>query len=331
MDMDMSYVPALARSQVVPTIKPGYQGDYTVQVRRQDTTVEEVSMLQEFSDFTKQHFPKHQTQFIQVPEVKYLGKVRVAGKEGFPEKGLDKVDPVWLNDALGDQAEYAVFRAIQAELGDRPALSWNSFELKKLFFVAKEAMKQEREAARQENPDILEMSLTQRERELYNTLREDIKDLDKEVETVINFINSNAHNNTLDKILEKFIKSAAVKDKKDLEVVTKMLLRKIRNPKKPLSPNESEVKNFISYNLWSRKIERNQVVDQLVLEKMSSLFLQLEVKSVLREEGKYVDKGLRGEHFRASTVLLKGKDMFHNIIAPACKLSANWAFQGKPL
>ena len=139
------------------------------------------------------------------------------------------------------------------------------------------------------------------------------------------------HNNTLDTVLEKFSKSAAVKDKKDLEVVTKILLRKIRNPKKPLSPDETEVKHFMSYNLWSRKIERNQEFDQLVLEKLSSLFLQLEVKSVLREEGKYVDKGLRSQYESACQQLVKGKDMFHNIIAPACELSQNWAYQGKPL
>ena len=328
----MSYVPALARYQVVPSIKPGYQGDYPVRVRRQDTTVKEVTMIEEFSAFTQKHFPSHQTQFLQVPEV-FSPKVKDLGKvvEGFPEKGSAKVDPVWLTHALGDQAEYAVFRAIQTELGDRPALSWNSYELKKLFFVAKEAMKQERADARQENPDSLEMPLTPSERSLFVALGNDMKDVDKEVETIINFLQSNAQNNTVEASLEKFLKTSAVKNNKDVEVVTKILLRKIRNPKKPLSPDETEVKHFMSYNLWSRKIERNQEFDQLVLEKMSSLFLQLEVKSVQREEGKYVDKGLRKEYLNACKQLLQGKDMFLNIVAPACELSQIWGYQGKPL
>ena len=133
----MAYA-ALARYQVSPG-KPGYTANYDVRVRRQNTTIETVKLLEEYEHFTKEHFPHYQTQFYQVPEV-FTMKVKDAKKvvEGFPS--LPAQDPqhkVWKTHALGDQAEYAVHRAIQRELGDRPAFSWNSFELKKLFFVAK--------------------------------------------------------------------------------------------------------------------------------------------------------------------------------------------------
>ena len=56
--------------------------------------------------------------------------------------------------------------------------------------------------------------------------------------------------------------------------------------------------------------------------------INLEVKSVVREEGKYKDKGLKGEFHEACKQLEAGKNMFINTVAPACNLSQNWAYQG---
>ena len=78
-------------------------------------------------------------------------------------------------------------------------------------------------------------------------------------------------------------------------------------------------------------MDKNQEFDQFVLDKLSSLFLHLEVKSVVREEGKYKDKGLKGEFHEACSQLEAGKNMFMKTVAPACNLSQNWAYQGRAL
>ena len=74
---------------------------------------------------------------------------------------------------------------------------------------------------------------------------------------------------------------------------------------------------------------KNHEFDQLVIDKLSSVFLHLEVKSIIREKEvhKDYDQGLRREYDRSCEQIKIGKDMFHNIIAPNCKLSANWAYQ----
>ena len=52
------------------------------------------------------------------------------------------------------------------------------------------------------------------------------------------------------------------------------------------------------------------------------------MKSVVRKEGNKKDKGLKSQFIEACKQLEAGKEVFLNIIAPACNLSQNWAYQG---
>ena len=325
---------ALVRYQVSPG-KPGYTANYDVRVRRQNTKTETVKLLEEYSHFTKEHFPHYQTQFYQVPEV-FTQKVKDAKKvvEGFPSlPAQDPQDPqhkVWKTHRLGDQAEYAVHQAIHRELQDRPAFSWNSFEIKKLFFVVKESLKEDRDLARQKNPNVLEHPLVQGELTLFYALGHDVNNLKETVACIIQNLYDSNPQNPLESNLKKILKSPLA-DNKDVEVSVKLLLRKIQNPNNPLNPEKTEVENFLKFTLWNRMMDKNQEFDQFVLDKLSSLFLHLEVKSVVREEGKYKDKGLKGEFHEACSQLEAGRNMFMNTVAPACNLSQNWAYQGRAL
>merc|ERR1719206_598885 len=105
-------------------------GIKSVRVRRQDTTVETVKLMDEYDKFTQQNFPQFQTRFYQVPAV-FSMKVKDPGKvvEGFPTLPADEPQhKVWKTHGLGELAEGDVHQAVQEELGGRPAISWNSFK-----------------------------------------------------------------------------------------------------------------------------------------------------------------------------------------------------------
>ena len=325
--------PALARTHVSPANKPCYTANHDVRVRRQDTIVETVKLIDEYDKFTQQNFPQFQTRFYQVPEV-FSMKVKDPSKvvEGFPSLPADEPPhKIWKTHGLGELAEGDVHQAVQEELRGRPAISWNSFKQRSLFLIAKQTFKEDRDIKRQQEPDMLEHPLTEDETSLFQAIGHDLNHLRVTVDSVIEYIFQGQENasNTLDLALalEKLLKTDLAKTK-DIEVCCKNLLRKIRNPSNPLNPGKTEVDNYLMFNLWNRMMEKDQEFDQLVLEKLSSLFLHLEVKSVDRQEGNKKEKGLKSQFIEACKQLEAGKKMFLNIIAPACKLSQNWAYQG---
>ena len=99
--------------------------------------------------------------------------------------------------------------------------------------------------------------------------------------------------------MKNILKTPLAINNKNVEVSINSLLRKIQNPNNPLNPGKTEVENYLKYTIWNRMMDKNQEFDEIILEKLSSLFLHLEVKSVVREEGKYKDKGLKGEFHEA--------------------------------
>ena len=66
--------------------------------------------------------------------------------EGFPSLPADEAQhKVWKTHGLGELSEGDAHQGVQEELGGRPAISWNSFQMKSLFFIAKQTFKQERD------------------------------------------------------------------------------------------------------------------------------------------------------------------------------------------
>ena len=310
---------------MVPATNPtGYQADFDVKVRRQDASEKKVKLLQEYESFVKINFPHFQTQFIKFPEV-FTSKVKDPAKaiEGFAQKERKAdVDPVWLTHALGDKAESDLFQALERECAGRPAVSWNGFEMRKLFLVAKETLKEERNQQKLLNPNLLEVPLTKGELELYRALGHDVKHLTDTVEDVLKKLFGPVF--SLKTNLRLYL---ARKLNKDVEVVCKDLLRKVSTTNPTL--NQKETENYIFYKLWKRVTDENQEFDQFLLDKGSSTFIHLEVKAVERLKGKHIDKGLRAEYNEACKQLERGKKMFLEVIAPTCDLSANWAYQGE--
>jgi hypothetical protein len=219
----MAYASVLERYHVVPATNPaGYQANFDVVVRWQDTSEERVKLFQEYENFTKTRFPQFQTKFLQFPEV-FTSKVKDPGKaiEGFPQKGISDVDPVWLSHALGDKAESSLFQALEREFVGRPSLSWNGFEIRKLFLVAKETLKEERNQQKLKNPHLLEVPLSKGELDLFKVLGNDLKHLTYTVEDVIKNLFDPAYSLKIN--LQQFIAS---KLPKDVEVVCKNLLKR---------------------------------------------------------------------------------------------------------
>ena len=99
-------------------------------------------------------------------------------------------------------------------------------------------------------------------------------------------------------------------------------------PVQTQNPDQKEIQSFMTHHLWKRIIEKNQEFDQFVIDKLSSVFMHFEVKSVERQRDKYLDRGLRAEYNKACEQIKLGKEMFRDIIAPVCDLSNKWSYQG---
>ena len=84
--MDKISLPHIASSFALKPYQVELQAKPTkklmVRVRREDTTIQEIEVMEEYQRFTEKCFPKYEQKFLQFPEV-FATKLKT---EGFPEK-----------------------------------------------------------------------------------------------------------------------------------------------------------------------------------------------------------------------------------------------------
>ena len=323
----------LARCQAVPASYPSGVGlDLDVQVRRQDTNMETVKLHQEYERFIKTEFPNFQKNYLQFPEV-FAPKVKDSDKaiEGFLQKhGSDNA--VWLTHAVGDKAESDVFYDVEKQFRNRTAVSYNGFQLGSVFKVAKETIKDERNKRREQHNDILDVYLSNDELYLYRLLGQDPAELKDCVDGIVKKLFGEDDCDEIDK--------NRLKDNIDKNLITtenkwvcKLLLGKIENLFKTQNIqrnlSKQEILSFVINKIFDKNINKNQELDQLVVDKKSSTVIQVEIKSVERFKDNFHDKGLRREFKKACEQIGHGKEMFLRVLAPNSNLSSNWGFQGK--
>ena len=320
---------ALKPYQVKPQANPAKK--LMVLVRREDTTIQEVEVMEEYRRFTKKYFPKYEQKFLQFPEV-FATKLKT---EGFPEKKKN-VEPAyseWYTHAAGETAEYALFRFLEKEFSDRPALSMNSLEIRKLLLVSKQTLDKKRnerkELMKKKNPNIIELPLTEEELHFFEVLGNSVANLMKDVDEVIKCL-FDGDGNTLEVNIEKFIKGSKIKD--DKQIACRCLFRKITGPNfvNKETPNKEDVKNFIGYNIWKKNVDKNQEFDNVLIDKLTSNYLHFEVKSVTRDVGNHIEKGLKSQLIEGAQQLQFGKALFQDLIAPLCNLTSDWTYTGGP-
>ena len=330
----------LARCHVEPAnYLAGVGLDLDVQVRRQDTTVETVKLHQEYERFLKKEFPNFYKEYLQFPEV-FGGKVKDATKaiEGFYQKEKrqkknDNADEAeWHSRAAGDQAESDLFHYLQKHFFGRPAMSYNGFQMGKVFKVAKETVKEEREKRRKQHINLLDVDLSNNEKILFKMLGQQISVLNQDVETIMVALFDQIDLDVIDEASLKINieKGLIAKDNKG---ICKQLLGKIAHIFKTQvierDLNRGEIQSFVSAKLYDQITKKNQEFDQFIIDRKSSTFMHFEIKSVERLPDNFSNKNLKVEYEKACKQIKLGKEMFLRFLAPNRNLSSNWAYQGK--
>ena len=232
---------------------------------------------------------------------------------------------------MGDQAESIVFYELEKQFLLRPALSWNGFQLGSVFKVAKEAVKEERTKRREQNLHVLDVPLSKIELDLYGLLGHDDTELTEQVDGIM----ANLFFQTvMDEIDEATLKKNMDKSliSNENKWICKLLLGKIANIFKTQNIERNlsnkEIHSFVMNKMFDKKVNKNQEFDQLIIDKKSSTVMQVEIKSVERNENNYNDKGLRGEYKKACEQIRLGRDLFLQVLAPNSNLSTKWGYQG---
>ena len=131
---------------------------FPVRVRRQDTTIHHVMLMDELKHFLDVHEPVIRKPLVYPPSFQYDQR-SLFHTQGFPEVAGSHPDMQrewrWRQYAGGHSAEGKVFKSLETVFQSRTSLMWNSLESEKVFQVAKESVRYDTNQRMRKMPHLL--------------------------------------------------------------------------------------------------------------------------------------------------------------------------------
>ena len=318
-----------------------------VQVKRQDSTVVQASLHDEFHRLIDTALPDCHNQFLVQPPVFKYDQSKLNQTEGFPEVARDRLTGTvlgnrggvhhrdlarWTQSGLADTAEDLSCQAVVRAFSGAPGLLFNGLKREKLFSVARRALGFGGHAAR--GP------INQQEREFYQLVGVDIDNLSQDTTSLVEelfpvpTISSLQERDLLANLTQalRVVKPAYA----ELSVEAQ---NKYRDKLKNCIQKEyqSAVGNLLTKTEVHSFLVRHFVIfldlldeyDSLLVDCSSSSLLHLEVKSWPQDPGDLgspgsTPPGLKSNVDKANLQLGKGLNLFNNVLGPAALLSPCW-------
>ena len=311
---------------------------FPVRVRRQDSTIENVKLMDELVKFLDTEMPDAVSKYFAYPQFYKYDQDALQHFQGFPEEACkveDRLRKGWREKALGDSSEAETFWALETLFQSRPSLLLTGVKTVKILRVARETAEYSLDQSKKENPHMFSVPLTVEEKMLAEALGVDLLQLENEILDLITLITSDSHKPSISqKDLELLAQLASMnlvtvkpgfsllKDSEKSrynEILAGAVNRMLCKSKRDMPKNE--VANDLTRLFLG--FEKNDEFDFLAADRSSSTFLQLEVKSY-PQVGVPNNEGLRKALEKANEQLGKGDKFYDNVLAPAAQLSSSW-------
>ena len=142
---------------------------FPVRVRRQDSTIENVQLMDELIKFLDQEMPDAVHKYKAYPQSFEYNQKALKGIQGFPEEAKARfsrpaqggpkdseqiLKEQWRQRALGDSSEAKTFRALETLFQSRPSLLLTGVKVEGVLQVARQAAKYSLGQARKQSPQL---------------------------------------------------------------------------------------------------------------------------------------------------------------------------------
>ena len=162
--------------------------NFPVTVKRQDSTVEKVMLMDELNSFLDCHEPDAVNKYLSYPKSFEYDEKKLQHIEGFPEKARpwsnmqssrrtaggkdqeEKDKEQWRKAALGLSSESKIFQMLETQFESRPSLMLNNIETEKMLQLVRESAKFSLGQSRKLMPHLFSVPLTSEERILAEAL-----------------------------------------------------------------------------------------------------------------------------------------------------------------
>ena len=306
---------------------------FPVRVRRQNSTIENVKLMEELLRFTDEQFPDAVNKYLALPQAFQFNQNALKHIQGFPEEAEKRtdVDKDWKSKALGDSSEANAFRAIETLFQKRKSLLLTGLKTNDLFKLARESAHCSKKQKQKSNK-MFSYPLTNEERMFFEASGIDLLEHETQLKSLVAAtpqspnisrdglmvtITSHTERPGFDLLDDegkrKYVKTMT-------REVDQMFKKGKEKGKKDLSPDEV-VSHLIRPLL--NFIEKHSEFDFLLADRDSSTFFQVEVKSF--PQGESQDTATLAKNMETlNKQLAKGDKFFQKVLAPASHFSSSW-------
>ena len=306
---------------------------FPVKVRRQNSTIENVKLMEELLRFTDEQFPDAVNKYLALPQAFQYNQNALKHIQGFPEEAEKRtvVDKDWKSKALGDCSEAKAFRALETLFQKRQSLLLTGLKTGEIFKLARESAHCSKKQKQKSNK-MFSYPLTNEERMFFEASGVDLLELETQLKSLVaatpqspNISRDNlvatitsqterpGFDSLDDEGKRKYVKTMT-------REVDQMFKKGKEKGKKDLSPDEV-VSHLIRPLL--NFIEKHSEFDFLLADRSSSTFFQVEVKSF--PQGESQDTATLAKNMETlNKQLAKGDKFFQKVLAPASHFSSSW-------
>ena len=173
---------------------------FPVRVKRQDSTIENVMLMDELLNFVDQEIPDAVHKYKNYPPSFEYNQKGLRGIQGFPEEAKARfsrpaqgrprdseqiLKEQWRQRALGDSSEAKTFLALETLFQSRSCLLLSGVKVEGLLQVARQAAKYSWNQARKQNPHLFSVPLTTEERLLAEALGFEVTLLETQIKDLL--------------------------------------------------------------------------------------------------------------------------------------------------
>ena len=329
-----------------------------VKVTRQDASQHQGSMMDEFLAFLRKYFPDFEKDHLKFPRGFEFDRKRIGDVDGPTDTTGIPAGTQKANDRdieiKGRKGEETMDDALHKAFKERTSMMWNGFDKENLFKIAKDCVKHALNERRKKHGSLLDVPLLPEERDLQTLIGIDVRVLEIEVKDFVNELFSTSQALTakdLEKALDEKCKNPkklypdnpSAEDKRpafsqlnpdeqknykdNLKKHVKMLFEpnKKKGSKGTLTSLQADQFGNSLLRYFLTLLGKQAEFDHLVVDKTSSTFLHVEVKTYPQQGPTSITKeGLKDVLKKAKNQHEQGDALFNNVLCASARLSPTW-------
>ena len=265
--------------------------NFPVRVRRQDSTIENVMLMDELTRFLDTEIPEAVGKYLAYPQFKY-NQEALNHIQGFPEEARTRfsvqrgpkdreqmLKEHWRQRALGDSSEAKTVRALETLFQTRPSLLLTGVKAERILQLARQSAKHSFNQSRVQDPHLFTVPLTKEERMLFEALGFGVLELENQIKDLLALTpqtTSISRNNLLAAVNSKSVRPgfqllSDAEKSQYIKTLTREVNQMFNKSKRDLSPDE--VANHLT-RFFLNMVEKKDEFDLLLADRLSSTILQ---------------------------------------------------------